>query len=140
MSIIKPTHLDILQRYDAPGLLVCGKFKVVKTIVIENEPSSLPTLVSAPLLPQPTLLVRVEESVHQVVAIILRNFKWLSFYAENCVISRSVDLHFIIYLSYRDTSSSRGKFSPSFIPLFIVMNCSTLGLSFTLGLCRLNIR
>ena len=72
-------HLDVLQRYDAPGLLVCGELKIVETVVVQDEPASLPALVAPSLLPQPALLVWVEESVHQVIAVILRDLKRLRF-------------------------------------------------------------
>ena len=76
---VSATDLNILQGNDTARFLVRGELKVVETIIIENEPSSLPALVSAALLPQPTLLVRIEEGVHQIIAIILRDLEWFSF-------------------------------------------------------------
>ena len=76
---VSATDLNILQGNDTARFLVRGELKVVETIIIENEPSSLPALVSAALLPQPTLLVRIEECVHQIIAIILRDLEWFSF-------------------------------------------------------------
>lgn len=70
---------DIFQRNDSPRFFVSGVFEVVEAVVIEYEPSAFPTLVSTPLLPQPAFLVRVEEGVHQVVAVILRYFEGFSF-------------------------------------------------------------
>ena len=77
------TNLDILKWDDPSWLLVSGKFKIVKTIVIQYEPSPLPALVPPTLLPQPALLVWIEESVHQVVSIVLGDLEGLSFDAEN---------------------------------------------------------
>ena len=81
-------HLDVLQRYDTPGLLVCRELKIVETVVIQDEPASLPALVASSLLPQPALLVWVEESVHQVIAIILGDLEGLRLDAEIITIFR----------------------------------------------------
>ena len=70
-------YLYVLERNDSPRLLVCCELKIVQTVVIEDEPSSLPALVSASLLPEPSFLVRVKESVHQVIAIVLGDLERL---------------------------------------------------------------
>lgn len=44
--------------------LVRGKLEVVETIVVEDEPSSLPALVPTTLFAKPPFAVRVEEGVH----------------------------------------------------------------------------
>ena len=75
----KWSHLNVFQGDDAPRFLVRGELEVVETVVVEDEPSPLPALVPAALLPQPTLLVRVEEGVHQVIAVILRDLERLRF-------------------------------------------------------------
>ena len=41
--------------------------------------ASLGHLLPAPLLPEPALFVRVEESVHQVIPVVLGNLERLSF-------------------------------------------------------------
>ena len=42
----------------------CGELEIVEAVVVEYEPPPLPTFNPASLFPQPTLSVRVEESVH----------------------------------------------------------------------------
>lgn len=79
-SILHRSHLDILQRYNTAWLLVSRVLKIVQAVVIQNEPSTFPGLVASTLLQQPTLLVRIEERVHQIITIILRYFEWLGFY------------------------------------------------------------
>lgn len=71
------THQNIFQWDDPARLLVGRVFEVVQTVVVQNEPAALPALVAPALLPQPAFLIRVEESVHQVVTIILRYLKRL---------------------------------------------------------------
>ena len=46
------TNLNVFQGNDPSWLLICGELKIVKTVVVEDEPSSLPAFVSAPLLPR----------------------------------------------------------------------------------------
>ena len=70
-------YLYVFERNYSPRLLVCCELKIVQTVVIEDEPSSLPALVSASLLPEPSFLVRVKESVHQVIAIVLGDLERL---------------------------------------------------------------
>lgn len=72
-------YLNILQWNNSSGLLVSCVFKVVKTVVIQDEPPPLPRLVAATLLHEPTLAVRVEKGVHEIVSIILGNLEWLCF-------------------------------------------------------------
>ena len=71
-------YRDVLQGNYAPRFLVRGEFKIVETVIVQNEPSTFPALIPAPLLPQPALLIRVEEGVHQVVAVVLRDLERLS--------------------------------------------------------------
>ena len=94
------THLNVFQGDDAPWLLVCCELKVIQTVVIEDEPSPLPALVTPTLLPQPALLVRVEECVHQVVTVILRDLERLRLDTEiiDVIANISVSLS-MIYLS-----------------------------------------
>ena len=70
-------YLYVFERNDSPRLLVCCELKIVQTVVIEDEPPPLPALVPAALLPQPALLVGVEEGVHQVIAVVLRDLERL---------------------------------------------------------------
>ena len=70
-------HPDVLEGDDAPGLLVGGELEVVEAVVVEDEPAALPALVAPALLPQPALAVGVEERVHQVVAVVLRDLERL---------------------------------------------------------------
>ena len=77
------TYLDVLKWNNTTRFFVCGELEIIKTIIIQYEPSPLPALVSPPLLPQPPLLVRVEESVHQVISVIFRNLERFCFDALN---------------------------------------------------------
>lgn len=70
-AVLHLADRNIFERDNSPRFLVGGIFKVVQTIIVQDEPSSLPRFVSSALLPQPALLVRVEERMHQVVAIVL---------------------------------------------------------------------
>ena len=76
------THLNIFQGYDASGLLVCRELEIIQTVVVEDEPPPLPALVPPALFPQPALLVRIEERVHEVIAIVLRDLERLRLDAE----------------------------------------------------------
>ena len=121
----------IFQGYYSSWLFISREFKVVKTVVIQNEPAALPTLnpenlkvnvkvdelmnlfnisssknkhspcprsarniyednlgeenityvkiLPSTLLPKPSLSVRIEEGVHQIIAVILRDLKRLRF-------------------------------------------------------------
>lgn len=78
----KPGHnpspyLNVLQRYDSSGLFVCRVLEVIEAVVVEDEPSPLPRLVAAALLHEPALAVRVEERVHEVVAVVLGDLEGL---------------------------------------------------------------
>ena len=42
----------------------CGELEIVEAVVVEYKPPPLPTFNPASLFPQPTLSVRIEESVH----------------------------------------------------------------------------
>jgi hypothetical protein len=77
LSVLSLPNLDVFQRNDPPGLLVRSVLKVVEAIVIQDEPPPLPAFYPTTLLPQPALFVRVEKGMHQVVAIIFRDFEWL---------------------------------------------------------------
>lgn len=70
-------YRDILKRDDSARLLVGRILEVVQAVVVENEPASLPTLVSTALLPKPTFFVGVEEGVHEIVAVVLRDLERL---------------------------------------------------------------
>jgi hypothetical protein len=92
------THRYILQWNDATRLLVRGVLKVIQAIIVQDEPTTFPRLVPeifkillkkilleislichspSTLLPQPTLLVRIEERMHQIITIILWYFERL---------------------------------------------------------------
>lgn len=47
VSVGRLAHQDVLQRDDASRLLVRRVLKVVEAVVVQDEPASLPTLVSA---------------------------------------------------------------------------------------------
>ena len=66
---------NIFKWNDPSRFLVCGELEVIEAVVIQDEPASLPGLVPATLLPEPTLPVRIEERVHQIVAVVFRNLK-----------------------------------------------------------------
>lgn len=70
-------YRDIFQRNNTPRLFIGGVLKVIQAVVIEDEPAPLPALVTSALFPQPAFLVRVEESMHQVVTIVLGDLKRL---------------------------------------------------------------
>ena len=95
-------YRDVLKWDYSSRFLVGRELEVVETVVVEDEPSSLPTLVPktiilnevhprsqleqnipklrappATLFPEPALLVRVEEGVHQVVPVVLRDLEGL---------------------------------------------------------------
>ena len=90
IDILLWTHLNILQGNDASGLLVGGELEVIQAVVIENEPPPLPALVSAALLPEPSLLVRIEEGVHEVISVIFRDLERLRLNAEMIVVKTIV--------------------------------------------------
>lgn len=64
LTIMDLPHFDILQRDNPSGLLIGGVFEIIETVIVEDEPSSLPTLVPSSLFPKPTFSVGVEEGVH----------------------------------------------------------------------------
>lgn len=68
-------HRNILQGDDPTRFFVGRKFEIVKAVVVQDEPAPFPALVPAALLPQPALLVRIEEGVHEVIAVILWDLK-----------------------------------------------------------------
>lgn len=76
-QILSETYRDILQWNDSTRLFVSRIFEVIQAVVIEDEPTSLPAFVSPALFPQPTFFVGVEERVHKIIAIVLRNFEGL---------------------------------------------------------------
>lgn len=75
LSVRALPHRNILQRNNAPRLFVRCVFEIVQAVVVQDEPAPLPTLVPAALLPEPALLVRIEERVHQIVAIVFGDFE-----------------------------------------------------------------
>jgi hypothetical protein len=77
LSVLSLPNLDVFQRNDPPRLLVCSVLEVVEAVVIQDEPPPLPAFYPTTLFPQPALFVRVEKSMHQVVAIIFRDFERL---------------------------------------------------------------
>jgi len=79
LAILRLSNLDIFKRNNAPRLLIRCVFKIVEAIIVQDEPTPLPAFYSTTLLPKPALFVGIEKSVHQVVAIVLRNLEWLSF-------------------------------------------------------------
>lgn len=72
------SYRNILKRDDAAWLFISCVLKVVQTVIIEDEPSTLPAFVSSALLPEPAFLIRIEKRVHQVVTIILWYLERLS--------------------------------------------------------------
>lgn len=44
--MFEDTYLDVLQGNDATGLLIRGVLEVVETVVVQDEPPSLPRLVA----------------------------------------------------------------------------------------------
>ena len=98
------THLNVFQGYDASGLFVCCELKVVQAVVVKDEPPPLPALVPPTLLPQPALLVRVEESMHEVISVILRDLKRLCLDAEiNCFTTNSLMIWSDLVTSHTET-------------------------------------
>lgn len=73
------SNLDVFQRNDPSGFLVGSVLEIVEAVVVEDEPAPLPRLVPSALLPQPALAVRIEERVHQIVAVVLRDLERLRF-------------------------------------------------------------
>jgi len=76
-SVSHISDRDVLKWDNSSRFLVGRELEVVEAVVVEDEPSSLPTLVPATLFPEPALLVRVEEGVHQVVPVVLRDLEGL---------------------------------------------------------------
>lgn len=72
------SYRDIFQWDDSARFLISCVFEVVQAVIVEDEPSSLPALVPPTLFPQPTFLIRIEERVHQVIPVVLRDFERLS--------------------------------------------------------------
>jgi hypothetical protein len=77
LSVLSLPHLDVFQRNDPSGLLVRSVLKVVEAVVVQDKPPPLPALYATTLLPQPALFVRVEKGMHQVIAVIFRDFERL---------------------------------------------------------------
>ena len=178
-------YRDVLQGNYAPRFLVRGEFKIVETVIVQNEPSTFPTLIprkqvfmktllglflsSRPQTTQPMDLgfwIKGNITTNQFSPKLQKNHlppcfhnqPSLSGLKKVCIkslpSSSGILNGSVLIESKRETSSSLGRFSPSLIPLtfshedptfpglkifhlFMVMNCSTLGLSLTLGLCRL---
>ena len=82
-------HPDVLQRDDAPWLLVRRELEVVEAIVVQDKPPPFPALVAASLLPEPALPIGVEEGVHEVVAVVLGDLEGLGF---DAVVERHEEL------------------------------------------------
>lgn len=109
----------------------------------QAAPIRLPALTQ---LQQPALPVRVEEGVGEVIAIILRDFEG---FILDALIEILVQPHTVSPLRARcapalnlcipplTRSSSSGRSPPSLMPRFMAMKRSAVGLSLTLGLCRL---
>lgn len=65
------SHRNIFKRYNTARLLVSCILEIVQTVIVKDEPSSLPAFISSALLPEPAFLIGIEERVHQVVTIVL---------------------------------------------------------------------
>ena len=72
-------YLNVFEWDDASGFFVRCVLKIVETIVVKDEPTPLPRFVSSALFPQPALAVRIEECMHQIIAIVFGNFEWFCF-------------------------------------------------------------
>ena len=106
VAVLHLAHLNVLQRNDSARLLVRRVLEVVEAVVVEDEPAPLPRLVASALLPQPTLAIRIEERVHQVVAVVFRNLERLRFDAVVQALQRTT--HSLVHRS--------NKFRPEFRP------------------------
>ena len=53
--------------------LICCEFEIVKAVIIQYKPPSLPAFISSSLFPQPALTIGIKEGVHQIITIIFRN-------------------------------------------------------------------
>ena len=71
-------YLNVFEWDDSSGFLVCSVLEIVETIVVKDEPASLPRFVPSTLFPQPAFAVRIEERVHQIVAIVLGDLERFS--------------------------------------------------------------
>lgn len=81
LAIGRLTYWDIFQRNNASWFFVRRKFKIVQTIIVQDEPSSFPAFVASALFPKPAFFVGIEERVHQVVAVVFWDFEGFCFYA-----------------------------------------------------------
>lgn len=79
LTVTTLAYRNVFQWDDTSRFFVCRIFEIVQAVVVQDEPSSFPRFVSAALLPQPTLLVRIEERMHQIITIVFRYFKRFSF-------------------------------------------------------------
>lgn len=92
LGVVHLLHGEVLQRYDSPGLLVCGELKVVETVVRQDEPAPFPRLHAASQFEQPALTVGVEEGMSEVIAVILRDGEGFALDAVEEVLTEHLDL------------------------------------------------
>lgn len=71
-------YLNVFEWDNSSGFLVCSVLEIVETIVVKDEPTSLPRFVPSTLFPQPAFAVGIKERVHQIVAIVLGNLERFS--------------------------------------------------------------
>ena len=141
----------------------CGLLEVVEHAFFENEPPLVLRLVLASLLRQPTLPLGVKERLGQIPVSVrylellfahvlkeLLHLCWYWYWAhpKTCTYSHGSNnvaswslreelrkgFYRVVWLTLRN---SGGRSPPLLMPLFMEMNRSTVGLSFTLGLWRL---
>lgn len=79
LSVGALAYRYVLQGDDAARLLVGGILEIVEAVVVEDEPATFPAFVATALFPQPAFFVRIEESVHEVVAVVLGDFERFRF-------------------------------------------------------------
>lgn len=80
LSVGALSYRNVLERNDTTRFFVGRVLEIVEAIVVEDEPTPLPTLVATTLFPKPAFFVGIEERVHEIVAVVLGNFERFRFY------------------------------------------------------------